>query len=181
MSKVEFLIDGKLRWSEMNPPYAYGDDSNWLVTSWLAPGLHRFTVRVSAKDGRTAERTTNARVVSPPRPPAELTGKWTRGSYLPWVITIDKAGWKIRDPYGGGHFIDVAYLSGGRLQARGGIWTKPQSAVEGNGWCPDTNTPVNYRWTVTGKTLTLTHSGPTVRGWGREATRDLGRRVDESR
>ena len=67
--------------------------------------------------------------------------------------------WKIRDPFGTGNFIDVAYLSGGRLQARGGIFTKPSSAFEGNGWCQDLNAPVNYRWAVSADTLTLTHYG----------------------
>jgi hypothetical protein len=47
VGKVDFLIDGKVRWIERNTPYVYGDDSNWLVTSWLSPGRHRFTVRAS--------------------------------------------------------------------------------------------------------------------------------------
>ncbi len=129
------MIDGKVRWIEQNPPYAYGDDSNWLVTAWLAPGQHRFTVRATAKDGRRAERTTVARVLPAPSPPAQLAGTWKRtvtdeqgGKTTPdgtWVLTVDKVGWKIRDPLGGRSLIDVAYFSGGRLQARGGIFTKP--------------------------------------------------------
>jgi hypothetical protein len=75
------------------------------------------------------------------------------------VLTIDKAGWKILEPQGATNFIDVAYFSGGRLQARGGIVTTLNSRVGGNGWCPDLNAPVNYRWAVSADTLTLTHDG----------------------
>jgi len=158
--KVEFLIDNKVRWRERNPPYTYGDDTNWLVTSWLSPGRHRFTVRATAKDGRTALRTTTARVVPAPSPPAELVGTWKHsfGAGI-WTLTVDKAGWKIRDPFGTGNFIDIAYFSGGRLQARGGIYTTLDSRFEGNGWCQDVNAPVNYRWAVSADTLTLTHFG----------------------
>lgn len=157
-----------MRWIERNPPYTYGDDGNWLVTSWLSPGRHRFTVRAKATDGRTAQRTTIARVLPAPPPPAELAGTWKHtvtkeeAGNSPagtWVLTVSKAGWKIRDPEGTGVLVDVAYLSGGRLQARGGIWTRPQNPYEGNGWCQDTNAPVDYRWAVSANTLTLTLGG----------------------
>jgi hypothetical protein len=77
------------------------------------------------------------------------------------VLTIDKAGWKILEPQGATNFIDVAYFSGGRLQARGGIVTTLNSRVGGNGWCPDL-APDNYRWAVSADTLTLTHAVPTA-------------------
>ncbi len=169
VSEVRFLIDGKTRWIEHNPPYTYGDDTNWLVTSWLSPGSHHFTVRAKAKGGNTAQRTTIARVLPAPAPPAELAGSWKRtvttaqAGGAPagtWELSIGKAGWKIRDPLGTGNFIDVAYLSAGRLQARGGIWTKPHNPYEGNGWCEDSNAPVDYRWTVSTGILTLALSGP---------------------
>jgi len=163
VSEVRFLIDGKTRWIEHHPPYTYGDDGNWLVTSWLSPGRHRFTVRARTKAGSVAKRTTIARVLPAPAPPAELAATWKRYVGPPlgtWVLTINRAGWKIRDPLGTGDFVDVAYLSGGRLQARGGIWTKPHSNQEGNGWCEDTNAPVNYRWAVSTNMLTLELDGP---------------------
>src|ERR1044072_9039424 len=53
--KVLFLIDGKVRWVETKAPFVYGDDSDWLVTSWLKPGRHRFTVRAVSSDGAKAE------------------------------------------------------------------------------------------------------------------------------
>ena len=57
VSRVEFLIDGKVGWDEENAPYTYGDDSNWLVTSWLSPGRHRFTVASRPRmEGRLSGR-----------------------------------------------------------------------------------------------------------------------------
>lgn len=160
VSKVEFLIDGTVGWLERNPPYTYGDETNWLVTSWLSPGQHRFAVRVKAKDGRTAVRTTVARVVAAPAPPAELSGSWKHSfGGGTWILTIDNTGWKIRDPSGDTNFIDVAYFSGQRLQARGGIFTKWNSKVGGNGWCAGRNAPVNYRWAVAADVLELTNFG----------------------
>ncbi len=52
---VEFLIDGKLVFDNRIPPYAFGSDgrdeatgkvnTGYLVTSWVSPGRHEFTVR----------------------------------------------------------------------------------------------------------------------------------------
>lgn len=174
IARVEFLIDGKVRWVERIKPYTYGghdDPDNYLVTSWLAPGRHRFMVRAVANDGRKATDTVVARVLPSPSPPAELadTG-WERNVTQPeagdapagtWKILIDKVGWSIRDPVGTGNLIDVAYLSPGLLEARGGIWTRPKNPQQGNGWCEQTNEPVRYRWSVDSDTLTLSLSGPT--------------------
>ena len=107
VAEVDFLIDGKVRWIEYNAPFTYGDDGNWLVTSWLSPGLHRFTVRAKATNGTTARRTTTTSVLPAPQPPAELAGTWQRtvtqeeaGADTPagtWVLTVDKTGWKKYD------------------------------------------------------------------------------------
>lgn len=79
IAEAAFIIDGgKPRWIEHNPPYVYSDDGGFLVTSWLRPGSHRFTVRATAKDGRTATDTVTARVLPAPKPPARLAGKWRR-------------------------------------------------------------------------------------------------------
>ena len=84
VSKVQFFIDGgKPRWEEEHAPYTYGEDENgrhqnYLVTSWLTPGRHRFTVRVLTVDGRKAQSTVVARVLPAPAPPATLAGTWRR-------------------------------------------------------------------------------------------------------
>lgn len=84
IARVEFLVDGgRARWIERNAPYAYAD-AGWFVTSWLAPGRHRFQVRATANDGRVAIETVVAQVAPAPAPPADLAGTWQR--------TIDASG-----------------------------------------------------------------------------------------
>lgn len=83
VKRVEFLIDGRLRWVETDPPYVYSSDGNgkdlgYLVTSWLTPGRHRFAVRVLAAGGRTATETVTARVLPAVDVPAALAGTWQR-------------------------------------------------------------------------------------------------------
>jgi hypothetical protein len=172
--KVFFLVDGRVRWVETKAPYVYGDDSDWLVTSWLTPGSHDFTVRAVASDGARAETTTTAAVASRSHVPARLansrwqlvlakseTGDAPAGK---WKIQISGAGWRIFDPEGGANFIDVAYLSGNMLETRGGIWTRPRedqepNVQEGNGWCEDTNQPLRFRWKADAASLMLARSG----------------------
>jgi hypothetical protein len=86
IAELKFLIDGKARWSEASAPYIYGDPEDtfgkanrgYLVTSFLAPGRHEFTVRATSLDGRTATDTVVARVPAAPQPPARLAGTWRR-------------------------------------------------------------------------------------------------------
>jgi hypothetical protein len=100
VSRVEFLIDGKVRWIERHAPYNYASDDNgrnlgYLITTWLAPGRHRFAVRAIDKGGRQATDIVVARVLPAPEPPAALKGMWTR------VVT--NADLKKSDPrFGGG-------------------------------------------------------------------------------
>jgi hypothetical protein len=170
VAEVDFLIDGKLSWVEHHAPYTYGYNGNYLVTSWLTPGSHTFTVRAISTAHERASTSTAARVLPAAPPPAALAGSWrrvvtkaeARGSGRPgvWRLTINKIGWQLRDPGGHGALVDVAYLSSGLLEARGGIATKPQSPHEGNIWCDEPFQPVRYRWSATGGSLALTLAGP---------------------
>jgi len=78
VKRVEFLIDGKSLWTELRAPYTFADERGYLVTSWLTPGVHAFTVRATAVDGRRAEDTVRARVLPPAAVPAALAGTWRR-------------------------------------------------------------------------------------------------------
>jgi hypothetical protein len=175
VSRVEFLIDGKVRWVERNPPYVYGLDGNWLVTSWLSPGRHRFTIQAVATTNRRTTRSVVALVRRAPAVPAQLANsRWTRvytaaetGDAPPgkWTLSISRAGWRINDPAGGGNFIDVAYLGPRSVETRSGIWTRPKESQEpnvkeGNGWCEDTNEPVRFTWSVADNKLTFRLAGP---------------------
>jgi hypothetical protein len=124
ISRVSFLIDGKLRWAETKAPYVYGGDDNgrnegFLFTSFLSPGEHHFTVSVTGTSGAKAVDTVTARVLPAPQPPAGLAGTWTRvvtakdaqdappqyGGSPPtgsWKLIFDRVGaWEL-DPKGGG-------------------------------------------------------------------------------
>ena len=176
VSEVDYLIDGRLRWVEHNAPYFYGSDGNYLVTSFLAPGAHTFTARAIWATGRTATDTVRAQVSPAPAPPAALAGTWKRfqgpmapGSPPPgyWRLVISKVGWQIYDTSGGGNLLDVAYLSPGLLEIRQGMFTSPDSQLDGNGWCNNAPGPtVRLRYAVQGKTLTFTAVGPRGCGGG---------------
>ena len=177
VSEVDFLIDGKLGWVEHKTPYFYGNDGNWLVTSFLTPGKHSFTVRVITTDGHTATDTVRASVTAPPAPPPALRGvTWTRqvtaadvrkatsGQAPPpgrWRLGISPAGWQLHDPTGGGLLFDVGYDPDGSLQMRPTIEYPPYPNSNDGGFCQDTD-PL-WAWTYSvgdnGKTLTLRSIG----------------------
>jgi hypothetical protein len=169
VAKVEFLIDGKLRWVEKNAPYVYGGDGDKLVTTWLAPGEHTFSVRAVRRGGSTLTRTTKATVQQAPPPPQELAlmtftrkiqeqGKQGAPAGT-WKLYVSAAGWQISDPLGYTNFIDAVYGAGQLVTLGYGIWTKPHSGHEGNGFCEDSNNPVSYHWSVAGSKLSLELSG----------------------
>jgi hypothetical protein len=169
--EVDFMIDGQRAWVEHHAPYTYGYDGNYLVTSWLRPGLHTFTVAAVATDGRRAAISSRARTVAPPAPPPALTGSWHRtvsaaeangsGPAGTWTLTVDSVGWRILDPSRRrGALIDVAYLSPGAVEARGGIATRDHDPRENNLWCDEPFQPVRYHWRADADRLTLTLAGP---------------------
>jgi hypothetical protein len=165
--EVDFLIDGKLSWVEHHSPYTYGYDGNYLVTTWMAPGLHTFRVVAVATNGRRATTVSQARTPAPKSPPAELAGHWhrklspaeARGSGPPgiWTLAINDVGWRILAPSGRqGALIDVGYLSSNSLEARGGIATRDHDPRENNPWCDEPFAPVRYHWRLTANQLSLT-------------------------
>ena len=98
VDRVEFVIDGTVRWIEQGAPYLYaadhdGKDLGWLVTTWLSPGRHRFVVRVVDKTGQSAQRAVTARVVAPPTPPRLLAeGTWQRVDRPSELLWFDRVG-----------------------------------------------------------------------------------------
>jgi hypothetical protein len=63
VSRVEFLIDGRLRSTERHPPYEFNGSGNarWN-TGRERVGLHRLTTRAVAADGRVVTSTIRVRV-----------------------------------------------------------------------------------------------------------------------
>jgi hypothetical protein len=176
VSEVDFLIDGRLGWVERKAPYVYGNDGNWLVTSFLTPGQHAFTVRVITAAGHSATSTVNAMVAAPPAPPPGLAGTWARavtpddvkkassGSPPPagdWKLTIAPVGWEPIDPQGNRGLFDVRYQSAAAVEMRPTIEQPPFPNSNNGGFCADTD-PMST-WAVVigarGKTLSLHPAG----------------------
>ena len=162
VSEVDYLIDGRQLWTEHEAPYFYGSDDNYLVTSFLMPGKHTFTVRAVTAGGQTATDTVTATVAAAPRPPASLTGTWKvflkqNSPDMPpsgdWRLVISPVGWQVYDTSGGGGLYDVAYLAPGLAEIRTGMATGHPS-TDLNAWCNnEPGTPARVRWTVTGGKL----------------------------
>jgi hypothetical protein len=128
VKEVDYLIDGHRAWVEHHAPYYYGSNEgnygNSLVTSFLKPGQHTFTVLALTTSGQKATDTVKARVLAAPPPPAKLAGAWTRivtpddlkkgpagPPAGPWTITITSIGWAT----GPGDDFDVRYLPNGNV------------------------------------------------------------------
>ena len=166
--EVDFIIDGRRAWVERHAPYTYGFDGNYLVTSWMKPGVHTFTVVAVATDGRRATSVSRARTSAPKSPPGALGGSWQRkvpaaaaGQGGTWSLTVGQIGWRVLNPARTeGALIDVAYLSPDTVEARGGIATRDHDPFENNPWCDEPFAPVRYHWRVKTNRLTLTLAGP---------------------
>jgi hypothetical protein len=180
IKKVQFLIDGTVRWTDTRSPYAFASDSTaskpgYLVTSWLRPGVHRFVVRMVTTGGRTATDGVTARVLPAAEVPPKLAGSWTRtessvspaGTYTltfvrPWIEDRRPGtasggrtvchGCVVRDDYAAGP---------STLTVWGSVITGPRVASDpvGGWWCGPGGPAATYTWTVAGSTLTLAPLG----------------------
>lgn len=166
VSEVDFLIDGRLGWVEHSAPYFYGDDGNWLVSSFLKPGEHTFTVRALTIQGRFATDVVRAGVPAPPTPSRAIAATWTHvvttadvakatsGQPPPagrWVLRVGPAGWELRDPRPGAiwSLFDVAYGPTRALQMRPTIEYPPYPNGNNGGFCGDTDPLSNWTYRVT--------------------------------
>jgi hypothetical protein len=74
-TKVEFLIDGTVKWTERVSPYYYNGDGNQLDTTTLVNGSHTLKVKAYRSDGKvtsvsatvSVSKTSTAPLASPPR------------------------------------------------------------------------------------------------------------------
>jgi hypothetical protein len=196
--EVAFLVDGKVRWIEHGAPYSYSDDGGYLVTSWLKPGLHSFTVRATSTSGKKAVDTVTARVVSPPTLPSTLAGSWRRdiaepvppdpsypGDAAPagsWTLVFDQRWIESHFPgtfdpatspkTGAGNVLLGDYTAGSSsFTLYGAVTTGPFNlhvAAGGGWWCGPGGPKATYSWSVSSDTLTLTPVG------GRDACSQRG-------
>jgi hypothetical protein len=175
VAEVDFRIDGVLAWVENQSPFVYGNDGNWLVTSFLAPGVHAFTVRVISIAGQSASRSVTATTSAPPSPPVALAGTWTRtvtatdvtkatsGEPPPagdWRLMIVAAGWELLDPQAIKGLFDVGYLPS-TLEMRPTIEYPPYPNSNNGGFCENTDPIFDWTYAVGrgGRTLKLHPQG----------------------
>jgi hypothetical protein len=178
VKEVDYLIDGRTGWVEHNAPYVYGSDGNWLVTSFLKPGIHTFTVQAITIDNHTAQDSVQARVVAAPAPPSGLAGTWQRvvsaGDQGRWTVTINSTGWLFGDPHGGGQNQDASYPQSKRVLIRAAIVEPVFGKYErGGAFCNQVPDPPGlYTYTVSSdnKQLTLAAVGTDCRQGLREGT-----------
>jgi hypothetical protein len=183
---VEFLIDRKLVFQNRLAPFAFGADgrdeasetvkTGYLVTSWLKPGKHTFTVRAERSPDRArVTRTVVARVLPAPAPPKALAGTWTRtlpepvppdrgvlyrttAPAGPYRLTIDRRYLRVDGPksppqsHGKAEYVATAAT----LRLGGPVWTGDRNEV---GLCDPWGPDATYAWSVTGRTLTLEPRG----------------------
>jgi hypothetical protein len=119
VAEVDYLIDGFHAWTAHNSPWYFGDRGNWLVTTILKPGLHTFTVRAVVSPDTVAVDKFQARVLSPPKPPARLAGSWSRAGR---TLFIAKTGWTI----GPNQIFDARYLASGNAVLGPEIVDRPE-------------------------------------------------------
>ena len=62
ISRVEFRVDGKLRWTDRRRPFFMNGDRGRLATSTMSVGTHRLMVTAIAKNGRRRSATRTIRV-----------------------------------------------------------------------------------------------------------------------
>jgi Bacterial Ig domain/Cellulase (glycosyl hydrolase family 5) len=69
ITKVEFVIDGTLRWTEKLSPYQFNGDGNQLDTTALSDGSHTLKVQAYRSDGKVASTSATVSVSNKPKPP----------------------------------------------------------------------------------------------------------------
>lgn len=180
LSKVDFLIDGKLIWNEDRAPYVFGRDGGYLITTWLTPGPHTFTARATDLTGGSVTDTVRATVTAAPEPLASLRGMWTRtvtaqdlaksggdGSTPlgKWGLVFDQVGAWYLDPQGDGA-VEQYDVPGDTINIYAPIQMVPLDSHPGisryghhgfEGWVCDASGPFgSYHYSVSGGKLTLT-------------------------
>ncbi|MEY2513667.1 MAG: hypothetical protein QOJ89_1025 [bacterium] len=187
ITSVDFLIDGRVRHTELKVPYDFNEDGNGLAPWLLSAGKHRLAVRAHATNGTTAGAASEVTVQLPPKLPAALAGTFRRhvstadikrtqahrpsGDETPtgtWTLHIHRSGIiRFDDPIGGSGAQAVGSASPHTLTLYGPPnWLLP--AEQQGGFCGHEPRGA-YRWSVNGRRLVL-HSINDARCADRDAT-----------
>jgi hypothetical protein len=146
VSRVDFAIDGTVKWSEEVAPYVYNGDGNKLDTTTLANGNHTLSVTAYGRSNRTATAsvpvTVSNGVTTPPptaTPVAVSTASPVDGSTVSGKIT-----WQANVTSGTASRVDFAI--DGSIK-----WTEQLApyVFNGNGNTLDTTTLTNASHALT--------------------------------
>jgi hypothetical protein len=87
ITKVDFFIDGKLKWTEKYSPYQYNGDGNTLDTTTLSNGSHTLKVRATRSDGNTTSTSATVSVSNTTKPTFTTTSSIANGATLSGAVT----------------------------------------------------------------------------------------------
>jgi hypothetical protein len=146
---VDYFIDGYHAWTQHQAPWYYGDNGNWLITTFLKPGMHKFVVRAYDVANQLATDTVQAQVLPARKPPAKLAGSWKSGSQM---LLIAKNGWTIHP----NAIVDAQYLTNGTIVLGPQIIDRPEQTP----YC-GSNPPQTWKATIAAgdKRMTLAPIG----------------------
>ncbi len=118
VQEVQFKIDRKTWWVDREPPYTYGPDGAYLVTSWISgsPRRHGFTIRVV-----TSASTVSESVVARVRKPKAIDheyGLWGKLSPAALESPPPPGEWRDFDEYTGQLYWQTGWLWVGRSVER---------------------------------------------------------------
>ncbi len=78
VAEVDFLVDGRRRWTDRQAPFVFNGDHNALHPWILARGRHRLAVRLVTAQGRTVGTASQVSIAPAPAVARALAGRWTR-------------------------------------------------------------------------------------------------------
>jgi hypothetical protein len=170
VARVDFLIDGRRRWTDRHAPFVFNDDRGALHPWILARGSHRLAVRLVTTRGKTVGTASQVTVVATPAVPSALAGRWTRrltaadiprttGRALPtgvWHARFARDGIVFfAGPRGASGAEAFTALRTGLIALAGPVlWLAPQQRP-GGGLC-EAERFAPYGWQVHKNALTLT-------------------------
>ena len=176
VDRVEFMIDGRIRWTERNAPFVFSGDGAELYPWVLGVGAHRLAVRLVTRTGASASTSAAVTVAASGPVPPQLLGTFARrvtiadvnrtaafrhepaGQVLPagiWRIRIARDGViTLDDPQGSGGNEAFTSTAGGMLALQGPAqWILPPSR-QGVGFCA-VEPLAAYAWSAGPRTLVL--------------------------
>jgi hypothetical protein len=175
---VRFLIDGKAKHREEEPPYEFAGGGNLLIPGTLGAGSHTFAVDARLSNGRRLTAASTATVSKAARgvPPA-VGGRWTRTVARADVRRTERfrrpqygeplpsGSWKLRvgadavarytDPFRRADSLTVGQV---RFDRRGRLVVGneiPNSPGAEGYFCPESVGVGKYRWSLQGGALVV--------------------------